>query len=79
MKGGVYELTRIMIWKLKVRLYVSFYYVSIFKLKRGFREEKSLFLERQISNNEYYILKVTKYDDHENTMLKGLLWTLHHN
>ena len=79
MKGGVYELTRIMIWKLKVRLYVSFYYVSIFKLKRGFREEKSLFLERQISNNEYYILKVIKYDDHEDIMLKGLLWTLRNN
>ena len=53
-----------------------FDYVSIFKLKKGYWEEKPLFLERQSSINEYYILKVIKYDDHEVTMLKGLSWTL---
>ena len=44
--------------------------------KKGYWEEKPLFLERQSSINEYYILKVIKYDDHEVTMLKGLSWTL---
>ena len=56
-----------------------FDYVSIFKLEKGYWEEKPLFLERQSSINEYYILKVIKYDDHEDIMLKGLLWTLRNN
>ena len=47
--------------------------------KKGYWEEKPLFLERQSSINEYYILKVIKYDDHEDIMLKGLLWTLRNN